>query len=76
MPKLHRSANGGFVSSSNGSQGCYGGWELAFEVDESLEPIVASVRVQWADLARGWDSFPKVLCNGSVPTAPCSRGRH
>ncbi|MCU1509468.1 MAG: ramA 4 [Glaciihabitans sp.] len=52
-PILARSANGNLRVESNGSAGCYGGWDVPFSLEDQLRHLLVSVRVRWADLQRG-----------------------
>ncbi|MBM4079644.1 MAG: carbon-nitrogen hydrolase family protein, partial [Planctomycetes bacterium] len=67
-PKARRDKDG-FVVASNGSEGCYGGWELAYPLPKS--PFVrVSVKAAAKDLARGLDSVHAALVWEGQHTAP------
>jgi len=53
MPKLSRDGEA-FIVTSNGSEGCYGGWELAHPLP-ATEWVNLQVRVKLADLRWGLD---------------------
>ena len=44
-----------FVVASNGSEGCYGGWELQYPAGKAGEWRSFRVKVRWSDLERGYD---------------------
>lgn len=44
------------VVTSNGSPGCYGGWELVYPVVKAGAWLRFRVRARWQDLERGYDS--------------------
>lgn len=44
-----------FVVASNGSAGCYGGWELVYPAVAAADWVRFSVKAQWQDLERGYD---------------------
>ncbi len=57
-PKISHDEAGGegrLMVTSNGSAGCYGGWELVYEVEEWTY-FTFRVRVSFTDLKRGMDS--------------------
>lgn len=55
-PKTSRRADV-FEVTSNGSPGCYGGWELVYPAPRGRNRSVRfRVRAQWWDLVRGYDS--------------------
>lgn len=72
MPQLRRTSAGGLLVLSNGSPGCYGGWELTFDLQDSPGLLVASVNVRWADLGQGSDSLQALIqwvdSGGNVPS--------
>jgi predicted amidohydrolase len=61
MPRFRRTDSGGQVIESNGSPGCYGGSDLAFELDDHATLVVASVSVRFAELDRGLDSVEALV---------------
>lgn len=60
-PRTRRSPAGTFIAESNGSDGCYGGWEISFGPRPSPDWIAAEVKVRWSDLADGIDSLQALV---------------
>lgn len=54
-PKMRR-AGEEFIVTSNGSEGCYGGWELHYPAGKAGTWRRFRVKVKWRDLERGYDS--------------------
>ena len=54
-PRTRRD-RGAFVVASNGSAGCYGGWDLVYRAVKPGSWARVSIRAQWQDLERGYDS--------------------
>ena len=54
-PKTRRE-KGEFVVTSNGSEGCYGGWELVYPAGKAGEWRSFRVKAVWQDLERSYDS--------------------
>ena len=54
-PKTTREGDA-LIVASNGSEGCYGGWELVYPAVRADEWVRLSVKARWQDLARGYDS--------------------
>ncbi|MSS71791.1 MAG: carbon-nitrogen hydrolase family protein [Candidatus Latescibacteria bacterium] len=59
-PKM-RKENGEWVVTSNGSEGCYGGWEVLYPAPKAGEWVRFSIKVRWQDLERGYDSVNVAL---------------
>lgn len=59
-PYVARCDDGAFVVTSNGSEGCYGGWELVYP-EPSSPWVQARAVAQPRDLARGCDSIHAAL---------------
>lgn len=53
-PRTHKTSDGMLVAVSNGSDGCYGGWDLVYPTPRS-DYVRFSVGVRWNGLARGFD---------------------
>ena len=54
-PKVRRDADE-FVVASNGSTGCYGGWELMYPAAKAGDWVRFRVKARWQGLDRGYDS--------------------
>ena len=55
-PEMARTRDGGFRAASNGSEGCYGGWELLYPAGKAGTWVRCRARARWQDLERGYDS--------------------
>ena len=56
-PKVSREKDGALRIDSNGSAGCYGGWELVYPAPRSTKRCVLfRVRARWQGLRRGYDA--------------------
>lgn len=55
-PQTEQTAEGIFRVTSNGSEGCYGGWDLAYPAGRAGAWLLCRVRARWRDLQRGYDS--------------------
>ena len=54
-PKTHRHGEE-LIVKSNGSRGCYGGWEVVYRAPKPGRWIRFRVRARWRELERGYDS--------------------
>ncbi|OGG52263.1 MAG: hypothetical protein A3F84_09100 [Candidatus Handelsmanbacteria bacterium RIFCSPLOWO2_12_FULL_64_10] len=59
-PKTRRE-DGEWVVASNGSEGCYGGWEVLYPAPKAGEWVRFSIQARWQDLERGYDSVNVAL---------------
>jgi len=59
-PKTSRNGKD-FIVTSNGSAGCYGGWDVIYPAPKAGEWVLPSVRVRWEDIERGYDSVTVAL---------------
>ena len=57
QPETRREKGGALRIVSNGSEGCYGGWELVYPAPRTTKTAVLfRVKARWRDLRRGYDS--------------------
>jgi len=67
-PVTGKAGDGTFIVSSNGSAGCYGGWDLTYPAPES--PFIrVRTKVRTRDLERGLDSLRAALFWDNGPNA-------
>jgi len=59
-PKVRREG-ADFVVATNGSEGCYGGWELLYRAPKAGEWVKFTVKARWEDLDRGYDCVNVVV---------------
>lgn len=59
-PKTRRDGDE-FVVTSNGSAGCYGGWDLVYPAPRAGSWVRLRVRARWQDIERGYDSVNVAL---------------
>ena len=55
-PKMTKTRDGVLRVASNGSEGCYGGWELLYPAAKAGTWVRCHVRARWQALERGYDS--------------------
>lgn len=56
-PQLSGSLDTTLTVTSNGSAGCYGGWEIVYPSGQRDEHFLFSVNVRWSDLKHGFESL-------------------